>query len=178
MPKRYFAGNKGTGQEGRGLKYTVLVQLLSSTTAPGESRLRPRVMEARLERVANGELLELWAERQATVQKAGAQPAAAAPAAPEPEPAAVEDDDQAALDGGHDVLVLISEVWGGFSPEAMRFLGELSQARNDGIDIERASATWSTSSFTSYHGQLLSLAVQWGVAIEIERAVKTSARFC
>jgi len=36
---------------------------------------------------------------------------------------------QAALDGGHDVLVLISEVWGGFSPEAMRFLGELSQAR-------------------------------------------------
>ena len=28
------------------------------------------------------------------------------------------------------------------------------------------------------HGQLLSLAVQWGVAIEIERAVKKSARFC
>ena len=72
----------------------------------------------------------------------------------------------------------ISEVWGGFSPEAMRFLGELSQARNDGVDLERASATWSTSSFTSYHGQLLSLAVQWGVAIEIERAIKTSARFC
>jgi hypothetical protein len=66
---------------------------------------------------------------------------------------------QAALEGGHDVLVLISEVWGGFSPEAMRFLGELAQARNDGIDIERASTTWSTSSFTSYHGQLLSLAV-------------------
>jgi len=58
------------------------------------------------------------------------------------------------------VLVLISEVWGGFSPEAMRFLGELAQAQNDGIDIERASTTWSTSSFTSYHGQLLSLAVQ------------------
>ena len=37
---------------------------------------------------------------------------------------------------------------------------------------------WSTSSFTSYHGQLLSLAVQWGVAIEIERAIKKSARFC
>ena len=54
----------------------------------------------------------------------------------------------------------------------------MSQARNDGIDIERASATWSTSSFTSYHGQLLSLAVQWGVAIEIERAIKKSARFC
>ena len=38
---------------------------------------------------------------------------------------------QAALEGGHDVLVLISEVWGGFSPEAMRFLGDLAQARND-----------------------------------------------
>ena len=65
----------------------------------------------------------------------------------------------------------------GFSPEAMRFLGELAQARNDGIDIERASTTWSTSSFTSYHGQLLSLAVQWGVAIEIERAIKKNASF-
>ena len=60
----------------------------------------------------------------------------------------------------------------------MRFLGELAQARNDGIDIERASTTWSTSSFTSYHGQLLlSLAVQWGVAIEIERAIKKNASF-
>jgi len=60
---------------------------------------------------------------------------------------------QAALEDGHDVLVLISEVWGrGFSPEVMRFLGELAQARNDGIDIERASTTWSTSSFTSYMG--------------------------
>ena len=47
-----------------------------------------------------------------------------------------------------------------------------------GVDLERANATWSTSSFTSYHGQLLSLAVQWGVAIEIERAIKKSARFC
>ena len=57
-------------------------------------------------------------------------------------------------------------------------LPELAQARNDGVDLERASATWSTSSFTSYHGQLLSLAVQWGVAIESERAIKRSARFC
>jgi len=56
-----------------------------------------------------------------------------------------------------------------------------NQARNDGIDLERASAMWSTSSFTPYHGQLLSLAVQWGVAIEIERAISrraTSTRFC
>ena len=38
----------------------VLVQLLSSSTAPGEKRLRPKEMEARLERAANGELLALW----------------------------------------------------------------------------------------------------------------------
>ena len=50
----------------------------------------------------------------------------------------------------------------------MRFLGELAQARNNGIDIERASTTW--LSFTSYHGQLLSLAVQWGVDRDRDRA--------
>ena len=44
---------------------------------------------------------------------------------------------QEALDGGHDVLVLVSEVWGGFSPEAVRFLGELAQARGDRVDFER-----------------------------------------
>ena len=65
----------------------------------------------------------------------------------------------------------------GYSPESMRFLGELAQARGDGVDLERASATWSTTSFTSFHGQLLSLAVQWGVAIEIECSVQKRARF-
>ena len=49
-------------------------------------------------------------------------------------------------------------------------------ARGDGVDLERANATWSTTSFTSYHGQLLSLAVQWGVAIEIERSIHKRAR--
>ena len=82
-----------------------------------------------------------------------------------------------ALAGGHEVVMLIAEVWGGFAPEAMRFLGELSQARHDAVDLERASTTWSTSSFTSYHGQLLSLAVQFGVAIEIERAITDRAKF-
>ena len=73
--------------------------------------------------------------------------------------------------------MLIAEVWGGFSPEAMRFLGELAQQRGDGVDAERTSATWSTTSFTWNHGQLLSLAVQWGVAIEIERSIQKRARF-
>jgi hypothetical protein len=42
---------------------------------------------------------------------------------------------QAALEGGHDVLVLISEVWGGFSPEAMRFLGELPAQLATGAEV-------------------------------------------
>ena len=65
----------------------------------------------------------------------------------------------------------------------MRFLGELSQARNDGVDLERASETWSTSSFTSCHGQYS----RWPLAgravggpdripIEIERAIKRDER--
>ena len=82
-----------------------------------------------------------------------------------------------ALDGGHDVLVLIAEVWGGFSPESTRLLGELAQQRDDSVELEQASSTFTTRSFTAYHGQLLSLAVQMGVAIEITRAIKDGARF-
>ena len=57
--------------------------------------------------------------------------------------------------------------------------GEHAEIERDRRERERErETTWSTSSFTSYHGQLLSLAVQWGVAIEIERAIKKSASFC
>ena len=73
------------------------------------------------------------------------------------------------------MLVLVSEVWGGFSPEAVRFLGELAQARGDRVDFERESATWSTTSFMSYHGQMLSLAVQLGVATEIQNSISSTA---
>ena len=60
------------------------------------------------------------------------------------------------------------------------FVQQLAQARNDGVDLERASAMWSTSSFTSYKrpATLAGRAVGWGVAIEIERGIKTSAHFC
>ena len=81
---------------------------------------------------------------------------------------------QVALDGGHDVLALICEVWGGFAPESMRFLGELAQQRGDRADFERESATWSTTSFMSYHGQLLSLAVQMGMATEIDNNIRST----
>ena len=70
---------------------------------------------------------------------------------------------------------MICEVWGGFAPEAATYLARLAQARGDGIDQERSGATWSTRSFTSYYGQLLSIAVQLGVAMEIEAALRSAA---
>ena len=82
---------------------------------------------------------------------------------------------QKALDGGHTVVPLICEVWGGFAPEAASYLHRLAQARGDGIDPERASATWSCRSFTSYYGQLLSVALQLGVAMEIEASMHDDA---
>ncbi len=60
------------------------------------------------------------------------------------------------------------------------FVQRLAQARNDGVDLERASAmcltSWSPCKMASC--SLAGSAVGWGVAIEIERAIKTSARFC
>ena len=56
----------------------------------------------------------------------------------------------------------------------MRFLGELAQQRGNRADFERESATWSTTSFMSYHGQLLSLAVQMGVATEIDNNIRST----
>ena len=40
---------------------------------------------------------------------------------------------QRALENGHEVIVLIAEVWGGFTPEAMSYLGELAHADLEGI---------------------------------------------
>ena len=76
---------------------------------------------------------------------------------------------QAALDQGHTVVPLISEVWGGFAPEAVSYLRGLAQARSDRLDIEQESTTWTTRSFTSYYGQRLSVALTMGVAHEIRR---------
>ena len=73
----------------------------------------------------------------------------------------------AALRGGHRVVPLISEVWGGFAVDAMSFLRDLAIARGDTLDVERLSTTWAAKSFMSYYGQRLSVAVTVGVAIEI-----------
>jgi len=81
---------------------------------------------------------------------------------------------QAALDGGHSVVPLITEVWGGFASEAVSYLRGLAQTRGGRIDVERLSTTWSTRSFSSYYGQLLSIAVTTGVAIEIWRTAQSA----
>ena len=77
---------------------------------------------------------------------------------------------QQALDRGHTVVPLITEVWGGFAADAMAFLRKLSRKRDDRLDIEEHSTTWATTSYSSYYGQRLSIAVTSGVAIEIWRA--------
>ena len=81
---------------------------------------------------------------------------------------------QTALDGGHTVQPLICEVWGGFALGATRYLNSLAQLRGDSIAEERSSCTWTTRSFVSYYGQLLSIAVNVGGAMEIERALGKS----
>jgi len=55
-------------------------------------------------------------------------------------------------------------------------LPQLARAarRGDSIAEERSSSTWTTRSFASYYGQLLSIAVNIGGAMEIERALGKS----
>ena len=79
-----------------------------------------------------------------------------------------------ALNDGHTVQPLICEVWGGFALGATRYLNSLAQLRGDSIAEERSSCTWTTRSFVSYYGQLLSIAVNIGGAMEIERALGKS----
>jgi len=63
--------------------------------------------------------------------------------------------------------------------EAMRFLGELAPRRGTTASTSSARARRGRRrpSPPTTDGQLLSLAVQWGVAIEIERAIKKNASF-
>ena len=59
--------------------------------------------------------------------------------------------------------------------EAMAFKALVHLARG------QIKANWAHQGLHVYFGRerhVLSLAVQWGVAIEIERAIKKSARFC
>ena len=52
-----------------------------------------------------------------------------------------------ALRGGHRVVPLIAEVWGGFAVDAMSFLRGLAIARGDTLDVERLSTTWAARGF-------------------------------
>ena len=81
---------------------------------------------------------------------------------------------QVALDDGHEVVPLIHEVWGGAAPEAVAFLRRLADSK---VGPDRATATWATSSFRSYWGQRLSLALQTGVAREILDAANDASAY-
>ena len=77
---------------------------------------------------------------------------------------------QAALDGGHTVVPLIHEVWGGLAPGAVRYLRTLGRERAGRLDTEGELATWATTSFTAFYGQLIALAIFRKVACTIRAA--------
>ena len=79
-----------------------------------------------------------------------------------------------ALDGGHEVVPLIHEVWGGVASEAVAYLRRLADSK---AGPDRATATWATSSFRSYWGQRLAVALQTGVAREILDAAHDVAAY-
>jgi hypothetical protein len=85
---------------------------------------------------------------------------------------------QHALDSGHTVTCLISEVWGGFAPEAVVCLRRLAESRAGLLTGELAWATWATRGFMSYHAQRLSLQLHLGVAREIWRAATSGSASC
>ena len=79
-----------------------------------------------------------------------------------------------ALARGHTVVPLIHEVFGGLAPcanETLRDLGRRKQGR-----LDEPSASWSARSFVAYHGQLLSIAIAYGVSGELTRGI-SAARF-
>ena len=79
---------------------------------------------------------------------------------------------EAALDGGHRVVPLIHEIFGGMAHEAVAFLRELSRLRAHDLGADSVHATWAAQAFVPFWRQRLSIAVQMGTAMEIERAIE------
>ena len=76
-----------------------------------------------------------------------------------------------ALDGGHRVMPLIHEVFGGMAPDAAAFLAELGRMRSHALGADSVYATWAAQSFVPFWRQRLSIAVHTGTAMELARAI-------
>ena len=78
---------------------------------------------------------------------------------------------QAALDGGHRVVPLIHEVFGGLASDADAFLSELGRLRSQALGADSSHATWAARTFVPFWRQRVSVAVHMGVALELARVV-------
>ena len=70
-----------------------------------------------------------------------------------------------ATSSGHYVNMLISEVFGGFSPTALASFRELARRKHNGLDPLHQS--WTARTFTAYHAQRISMMVNYFAVDEI-----------
>ena len=80
---------------------------------------------------------------------------------------------QHALDGGHRVIPLIHEVFGGLASDADAFMRELARLRKHALGADSVHATWAARSFAPFWRQRLSLAIHSGCALELARVIES-----
>ena len=78
---------------------------------------------------------------------------------------------ESAIQGGHRVVPIIHEIFGGLAHEAVAFLAELGRLRSQALGADGEHATWAARSFMPFWRQRISIAVQLGTALELARAV-------
>ena len=85
---------------------------------------------------------------------------------------AVHGDYRRALESGVDVRTLLFETLGGFSPEVVELLADLSAQRQNRLNKgEYAATTWSARSWLTFQVQKLSVALHHAVALEVAHAL-------
>jgi hypothetical protein len=86
----------------------------------------------------------------------------------EPKPAKYH----AAMSRGIQVLMIIFNVYGGMYSEAAKEFDFMAKKKGKGLgEAENAQSNWASSSYRSYYGQRLSIAINTYVVKEIEHAV-------
>ena len=77
-----------------------------------------------------------------------------------------------AQDAGCDVRCLLSETWGGWSPEVVELFRELAEERQNRLHSHEYDATtWSARTWLSFQAQKISVALQYAVALELSNAL-------
>ena len=76
---------------------------------------------------------------------------------------------------GHEVVPVIMEALGGFSPGAAKLLDSLSKAHGSGLKEDALSAPWCARSFKAFHSQRISVALHLAAADEILETARADA---